>query len=625
MTVPIVPNDAFDEYTDAANSIGLSVLQAADLQDYLSTNVGDIGEKFGGLVEWITDGIATVIGDLMDFITTGDSSSLNNIAEYIQEKLLEIPHMVLGAFTDLLEAFIGQYTGGDSSLLGIQNIIKQLGGIIDPSRLASIPIFTLTDKNYNLVDEWDFSEAVTIDAGQSGYYWDEYYGRTNLGSAAVAGDSDNHSLSMITAKPVTKDEELRVTGWTSWEDITGTATDGIKLMLDTFLDGAPVSSVEIGKTSPTGTQPTWQKLEGTWTVPDGVNSVAVRLFTTNTVTSGVVRFDDVSLYKIQLMKMDWIKNLLGRFDFLANLFNIDGLDLDGLFNFNDVWNNLWEGVGGGSDGLKALNWIPTVAQDVIDRIINAFSNLGSLVDTDLPVSGILESIFGIFDTGLTANNRVSAFEMRVRQLESAANTITEGFDGASGSSLGGNWTQNYTGGGAGNLALDGKGNAVWKASGAGNRTCIARYSASALTVDNGFIQVQLASTPQSYIFDDAYSYICWRMNTAGDTYMRLRIGYDTVQLQKVSAGSVSNVGTAWSGEPKAGNIFDISFGDAGNTNFGHHVVRRNEVTIINTTDGSPIYGASYRSVGLGMETGNRLIITQNIPAGFGVFTAAEVL
>lgn len=49
--------------------------------------------------------------------------------------------------------------------------------------------------------------------------------------------------------------------------------------------------------------------------------------------------------------------------------------------------------------------------------------------------------------------------------------------------------------------------------------------------------------------------------------------------------------------------------------------------IIDATDTGAVsqMGADYRRVGVGMETGNRLVLFQNIPAGLGVLTASEVL
>ena len=110
---------------------------------------------------------------------------------------------------------------------------------------------------------------------------------------------------------------------------------------------------------------------------------------------------------------------------------------------------------------------------------------------------VLDSIFGVFATGLDASTQASALSVRIRALESASNTISIDFTGASSSSLDGDWAKSFSGGGGGAMGLDGKGSCVWKPSGAGSRIEIARYTAAALTVDNGAIETILSSSPQS--------------------------------------------------------------------------------------------------------------------------------
>lgn len=593
-------------------------LLKADYETELPDVFGGFNGAMAEFQSWV-DALVQAFGGKPSKLLELISDAANDIFQ-LPPWLSGVSDWVFGIAADfegLLQAFSGNYSGDNEFIQGIQSVVTWLSGVIDPFRLSTLPFWQLTEESVNMVAESDFRALETIDGGQSGYYWDGDHGRTGDGSAAVDGDGEDHSLSAVAPIRVSEGQKLRCAVWVSWQWVTGTATDGAQLALDTFLDGTPVSTEVVGSLSPYGTQPVWQKIEGDWTVPPGVDQVAPR-FVTETA-DGTVRYDDVSIHMVSLMKMSWTENLVKRWEELAGLFGIVDTDLDGDIDIEDVWNTLWDTI------LKPLEWITAPLQDVIDRIINAFENLGQLIDFNLPFTGILDAVFGIFDTGLVANNRISEVEVKLRQLASSANAVNEGFDGGSAGNLGGSWTQNYSGAGAGSFGRDGRGNAVWKASGAGNRTCIARYNVNDFDVDSGVITVQLASSPQSYVFDDAYTYLCWRMNSAGNTYVRLRIGYDSVRLQKVVGGSTSNIGGAWSGNPAGGNVFEVFYGESGGTNLGHYVVKRNGVTILNETDGSPTYGPGYRYVGCGMETGNRLVFTQNIPAGLAVFTAVEVL
>ena len=224
-----------------------------------------------------------------------------------------------------------------------------------------------------------------------------------------------------------------------------------------------------------------------------------------------------------------------------------------------------------------------------------------------------------------------ALEARIRALESSANTITMDFAGGWRSNLPSIYTVRRTGGGDGDIGYDGKGNAVWHPVGAGNRTVLARYNVSTLTVDNCIIQAILATTPQPYIFDDAYTYLTFRSNTAQTTMMRLRIGFDSIRLQAVVSDSVTNIGAKVDINPKAGDELTIRVGDPAGSPRRFTVTMSGE-EIIDEIDGDPVTGSGavsqlgvgYQSVGFGMETGNYLLLGQNIPGGLSVVTATEV-
>lgn len=657
MTAPgLGPTSDLPEGVLKASQLGAALqgLNAAKVGDTTAARLPDVftGTLGGSLVDapiqYVMGLFAQFLGDIVDDGTpaiTGPEELPDRTHDFFEDLPL------VGIFVSLSDAMLGTYDGDDPVMLGIQDLfgllrklleliggvasgqipdigelvggfadlMSKIVGLIDPSRLGVIPFWNLGDTQENLVEAHDFADPIVLDAGASGFYWDADHGVDGGGCLAVDADGGMHAVSAIKPRRVAADQQLKVRGKVAWQWVTGSVTDGARLMLDTFNEGVSVSSVQVAAITLAGTQPVLQQIEGTWTVPAGVTHVAVRLMVSDDVADGTVYFDDIEMYFVQLMKMAWTKNLEKRWEETAGLFGVVDTDLDGDVDFTDVWNTLWAG------GLKPLNWVSIADQGVIDRIINAFNNSGALIDTDLGLGGVLDAIFGIFDTGLTANNRVSELEVQLRQLVSGANSISEGFDGAASTSLGSNWAQSYSGGGAGSLGRDGKGNATWRPSGAGNRTGWARYTPSTFDVDCGHITTQLASSPQSYVFDDAFTYLCWRVNSAMDTYVRLRIGYDEIRVQKVVAGTVSTIGSAWSGNPKGGNVIEVIYGEPGGTNLGHYIVKRNGVTILDVTDGSPVTGVGYRQHGIGMETGNRLVLFQNIPAGLGVFTAVEVL
>lgn len=621
-------------------SIGLFALRVPFTDDLADAVIGPDAElegeipslqQVGGFLQgkWdLLDDISDAVQPIIDVFTAllkafgGDFSGLADLPRVLLDRLASLFGGLPGL--DIEDVFNGLNRLLSGLTPGGQFDARRLFGVIFPWLIPSIPYQHLSDESLNLVAEHDFAAAITIEAGVSGFSWDGAHGYDPdgtgvLGCASVAGNGTEQALTMLTPVAVAEDQVLRLAGRVSWQWVTGTVPAGAQLVLDTFNGGVPVSRVPVASLAVSGTQPVWQQLTGEWTVPAGVDSVAVTLLVPAALADGTVRFDRITLHKVQKMKLEWTGQLVERFQFLAGLFNILDLDLDGPLDPVAVWNALWATI------LKPLNWIPTVAQDIIDRIINAFRNLGVLVDSNLPGADILDAVFGIFNVGLTANTRTSAVEARIRALESAANSIIEDFSGASASSLGARWTQAYAGGGAGNLGLDGQGNAVWKQSGFGSRSCIARFNAGTPTTDAQVVQWVLASSPQSYVFDDAYTYVGARGDSAGTTYVRVRSGYDSIRLQAVVGGSITNIGPVWSGSPRAGDTFEWQLGESGGANLRHHVVKRNGVTILDFTETTSVVGVSNRSLMCGMETGNRLVFFQNIPAALGVLTGAEVL
>ena len=469
----------------------------------------------------------------------------------------------------------------------IQNIFSSLQNI-RPEWLPQVSLFSIGDSQPNCITESDFRNNVVISGG--GYTWDGTDGRSSGGCARVDCDGDDHVV-YSNFIPVSPGQKLDAGAYTKYQGVNGTATIRVNLVWYNGydIDGNPaqISTENVGSITPSPDSADWSAfIQAEKTVPENVDGVAMQLRVTEDGTTGIVKFDDCWIKKKQLLKIPFIDNLPSELESLLNR-----------------------------------------AKGIVDKIVNAFENFGELIDIDLPESKVLDAIFGIFDVGLSARTKAAALESRIKQLESAANTITLDFIGSSTGNPGTGWTVSSSGGGAGNMGLDGKGNLVWKPSGAGNRTQIGRYDVQQLGTNNGRIEWILCSSPQSYIFDDAYTYINFRMKDASN-YTRIRSGYGEIRMQAVVGGSAINIGPSWSGNPKAGDEFVLDFGDAADANQRKFTLYRNGNPIIPTFTESgtaSLIGTEYRKIGAGMETGNRLVFSQNIPAGLGVLVASERL
>lgn len=534
-------------------------------------------ELYALLPDWLTE----LPGKVVEFINTHAGINLASW-DALLDSLEDGKGIDLALIPQFVRALEGiPWESGDPGaiLRAIANAAGQFLRNLLPSWLPQVSLFSIGTTQPNLLLEGSFQTAATLDGG--GFHWNGDDGRTEDGCAALICDGEDHVL-VSNLIPVSEGQEVLCGGFVTHAGVSG--ADCIKIELNTYLGESPVSTVLVESLTPAGDSTDWStELSGGFTVPAGVDMVALQLHVTSAATAGVVQFDDCWVKKQQLLQIPFVSGLVSQ---LASLLsNIQG---------------------------------------IIDRVVNAFENLGEFIDTNFSIDKVLDTVFGLLDGILTNSSITAAQGARIRALESAANTITLDFNGGSSSNPGAGFTVSSSGGGSGAMGLNGKGALVWKPAGAGNRTQIARYTPSALATNNCVLNWVLSSSPQSYIFDDAYTYVCARMNGVTD-YLRVRSGYDQVRVQAVVGGAVSNVGGVWSGNPKAGDEFEWHIGEPGDTANRHHVLKRNGVTILDFSETTSVFGPTRLHVGCGMETGNRLVITQNIPAGLSVLTAAEVL
>ncbi|MCF8610071.1 hypothetical protein L5G28_07830 [Gordonia sp. HY285] len=120
-----------DDFKDAANAVGLAASQAMQAEDYIQTQIENIAGPLGGVVSWITDGLGTIITDLQEFITTGETASLEAMAEFVQSKLGDFIFDVVQSLQDLLDAMLGQYEGDDDVLNAIEALFAPLRKLLE--------------------------------------------------------------------------------------------------------------------------------------------------------------------------------------------------------------------------------------------------------------------------------------------------------------------------------------------------------------------------------------------------------------------------------------------------------------------------------------------------------------
>lgn len=167
--------------------------------------------------------------------------------------------------------------------------------------------------NYDPIDyDPDYEEELPPNLLQNGYfgqnlnYWTRVagqwlriatLGRENPGCVRIdlGGGVQALRSERIEVEP---NEVLNIEGFVRWEEVVASAGPGFTIKVITSFDGGIVNTYDIDSVvSPTGTL-TWQRLDGTFTVPaTGVNEVAIQLQVNANVTAGIAFWDDIRVWR----------------------------------------------------------------------------------------------------------------------------------------------------------------------------------------------------------------------------------------------------------------------------------------------------------------------------------------
>lgn len=131
MTSPNLGEGSLDDYADAANAIGLAAMQAMQAEDHIQAQIAAVAGPLGGIVEFITDGLGTIIADIQAYVTTGDTANLTAAAEFVQSKIAGLLGDVVRLLDAVWEAMSGEYEGDDEILQGIQALFAPLRKLIE--------------------------------------------------------------------------------------------------------------------------------------------------------------------------------------------------------------------------------------------------------------------------------------------------------------------------------------------------------------------------------------------------------------------------------------------------------------------------------------------------------------
>lgn len=282
------------------------------------------------------------------------------------------------------------------------------------------------------------------------------------------------------------------------------------------------------------------------------------------------------------------------------------------------WATLLSGL---FDGLTTgVSFVAALIKKILESV---FDGVSFVVNTVSDAWSQLTSAFGA--KWYDIQSAQQAADYANAQLAASSADMFDLFDGAAGDLDSAKWDTTGFGGGAGNIAIDGAGNAHWDDSGGATYGELARWKASTTVSDYQSITLVMATPPQDpFLGSDSFTYLLGRVKNSGsitDGCVFAKIGNNSIDIGYFNAGTEYSL-TSTSMTKANGDIWKFDVGST--TSVDDFVLYRNGVVALSYNSSSPNKGASYRSAGFGMEAGNRnVFLAQTSPGLIAVWSQTE--
>lgn len=239
--------------------------------------IGDI-PFIGPIAEEFLKPLVNIFGNLFGLVGITDPSNLtsdpsSNPLSGILGPLENIP--ILGPVISIVDGF--------------------LGGLF-PSSNVSVSAIGSQSTTGNMIINGSFNSANSV-AANSDWTFDpnvDHTGTQGSGSAKTTADGDTKLL-LSNSISVSSGQTVDASGWAQWAGLTfPPGNPPIWLGLQTYDASGTVVSNLVLQDATGGANSSWIKLEGSYTVPDGIAAVAVSLNVGSSITAGTVWFDDMS-------------------------------------------------------------------------------------------------------------------------------------------------------------------------------------------------------------------------------------------------------------------------------------------------------------------------------------------
>jgi hypothetical protein len=455
-------NNPFSAFTSfltgtnaTANNASFSATSALTQISDLATGVLGIGSTVFDLAPWLTDLFDT---------TQSQGTSITSLFGQFESLIDGVLGPASGGTVTDLASFIGGLLS-PSSPLNALNIF----GLIQPGNVGLVGVSQVGDTSPNLLTNPNFLGVGSLDGG--GIFTHDatvgYPPTAPLGAAKTTANGTTREL-LSNSVAATAGQVINASGSAQWASATQAAgTKPVQLAINAYSGGSLISQTILG--NPLAASPatsSWQNMTGSYTIPNGVDSVRLVLRVTADATAGNFWFTNLNLSKSGLLPTNLLKDiatgnplhltLSGMQDNFSSIFG----QLGNFLHLSD-WTNFLNIFGGSTSSAQSmLNNFLTPSSTVNAAQIGG---TGTIADAFVPgvtsiVDNIVTNLLGLAGSGFThaqandalanTSNNVVALQAQVASLNHAQTqglAVADGFTNLNNwllitNSGGGHWT-----------------------------------------------------------------------------------------------------------------------------------------------------------------------------------------
>lgn len=482
---------AASEAKDAADQAALDAGAAKSKADAAVIDAAaakDKADTTAVIAETNSSQIESINQDLLNRALSGDVNAIRDLLAGVE-----------GATDADIEAALNAFLTSFSALNA-----DNLFNLLPIDLLSQIPVSLIGDGTHNLITDPIFSSPESF-SGQSIWFHDETQGRVQAGSARVTADGTSKEL-LSNLIIVSKEQELLFGGWVKWTGLAGTGTP-IQLAVTGYLPDGATTQIVIASQAATPAVSDWRRLSGSYTVPQDVTSIRLRLIMGATATAGTVWWDDLSAVKSGMLQQHLVQNLpeslggissdlssaldslidkLGIEDFEALVNVLTGGVSTDLGDVGDRLNNFLDGLspinGENIFGQILDDYIPgigTINENIVTAILNIIS----------PQQGFFghSDVFAALKSHAQAVTDTASRLLELEKIQNGGYADGDDFERTNQSNLGPGWITYYSGG-SGTIATPNGHDATFATNGVNTREFINLRT----TATGGFARSQTA-------------------------------------------------------------------------------------------------------------------------------------